>query len=75
MATIGKVEVLPGGANVVPGKCIFTVEVRDPSSSVIKALSEGVIQALTNHCEHLNLDLTFRVMSDIAAVGRFFIKI
>ena len=69
VATIGKVDVFPGGANVVPGKCVFTVEVRDPSSAIIGNLSSEIIARLSAICVDSNLTMEYRIMSDINSVG------
>lgn len=36
--TVGKMEVLPGGANVIPDKVIFTADIRAPKETVVRAL-------------------------------------
>ena len=36
--TVGKMEVHPGGANVIPDKVIFTVDIRAPKETVVRAL-------------------------------------
>lgn len=36
--TVGKVEVLPGGANVIPDQVIFSVDIRAPKEEVVREL-------------------------------------
>lgn len=36
--TVGKMEVHPGGANVIPDKVIFTADIRAPKETVVRAL-------------------------------------
>jgi allantoate deiminase len=36
--TVGKMEVHPGGANVIPDKVIFTADIRAPKDTVVRAL-------------------------------------
>lgn len=36
--TVGKMEVHPGGANVVPDRVVFTADIRAPKESVVRAL-------------------------------------
>ena len=46
--TVGKLEVRPGGANVIPDLATFTVDVRAPSEEVVRALidqARAVIEA------------------------------
>jgi allantoate deiminase len=42
-ANVGKVAVLPGGANVVPGRADFTIDVRAPTSAGVAEL-ERIVQ-------------------------------
>lgn len=34
LATVGKLEVLPGAGNVIPGACSFTLDVRSPDNTI-----------------------------------------
>ena len=38
VGTVGKMEVSPGGTNIVPGRVLFTVDIRSPESEKIRAL-------------------------------------
>lgn len=38
--TVGKMEVHPGGANVIPDRVVFTADIRAPKESVVRALME-----------------------------------
>jgi len=46
VATIGRVELLPGAANVVPGQAVFSLDVRDTDSRVLARLAEAFQRAL-----------------------------
>ena len=69
VATIGKVDVFPGGANVVPARCIFTLEMRDSSAEVLDRLHIKAVETLTDICKEINVGMDCRVMSNIEAVG------
>ena len=38
--TVGKMEVHPGGANVIPDRVIFTADIRAPKENVVRALMD-----------------------------------
>jgi N-carbamoyl-L-amino-acid hydrolase len=42
VGTVGKLAVFPGGANVIPGKVVLTLELRDQSEDVIESLFERI---------------------------------
>ncbi len=51
--TIGRFEVLPGGISVVPGKVVFTVDMRHPSAEVLQAEGDrvvGICEGLKGPC-------------------------
>lgn len=46
-ATIGKMELFPGAANVVPGKAVFTLEVRDTDPVILTQLEDAYRRSLS----------------------------
>ena len=42
VATVGKLQVSPGAGNIVPGKAIFTVDIRSDYATEIRHISEAV---------------------------------
>jgi allantoate deiminase len=44
LATVGKMEVLPGAGNVIPGQVIFTLDVRSPDNTAREAALEHLEQ-------------------------------
>ncbi len=42
VGTVGKLAVFPGGANVIPGKVVLTLELRDQFDDVIETLFERI---------------------------------
>ena len=42
VATVGKLQVSPGAGNIVPGKAIFTVDIRSDNATDIQQLSEAI---------------------------------
>lgn len=45
-ATIGKLQLFPGAANVVPGKAVFTLEVRDTDPAILAQLADAYQRSL-----------------------------
>ncbi len=68
VCTIGKVTVYPGGANVVPGECVFTLELRDSTTDTVHVLAGAVVKKLEDICQECGLTMTYRQMSDIPPV-------
>jgi len=50
--TVGIVEVLPGGFNVIPGECRFTIDVRAQSEQALDAAEQAVRAALADAAAH-----------------------
>lgn len=68
VATIGRVELLPGAANVVPGRVDFSLEVRDTDPRVLEALQGAMRRALSAIARRRNLMFEFKVLSEIEPV-------
>ncbi len=68
VATIGRVELLPGAANVVPGEARFTLEMRDTDTAVLAALADGFRRALSAIARRRDLMFEFRVVSELSPV-------
>lgn len=67
-ATIGRVELHPGAANVVPGQAVFSLDVRDTDSHVLDALAEALRRSLSAIARRRGLMFQFAVLSEIAPV-------
>jgi len=55
VATIGQLQVPNGSINVVPGKCLFSMDMRAPTDSQRDALERDVLKALDDICERRGL--------------------
>jgi N-carbamoyl-L-amino-acid hydrolase len=69
VATIGRVELLPGAANVVPGEARFALEFRDLDSSVLFDLSDAFRRTLSAIARRRGLMFDFQVLSELAPVS------
>ena len=65
VATIGRVDLRPGAANVVPSEAVFTLEARDPHPDVLTELGLGFRRALSAIARRRRLMFEFDVMSEI----------
>ncbi|MDD9901586.1 MAG: Zn-dependent hydrolase [Alphaproteobacteria bacterium] len=65
--TIGKVGVFPGSPNVVPGACVFTLEVRDTDQALLDSLDGVYRDALERMAQERDLELSVRELSRIKA--------
>jgi len=68
VATIGRVELSPGAANVVPGRVEFSLEVRDTEQRVLDEMQGACRRALSAIARRRNLMFEFKVLSEIAPV-------
>jgi len=68
VATVGRVALFPGAANVVPGRVEFSLEVRDTDQRVLDELQGACRRALSAIARRRNLMFEFKVLSEIAPV-------
>ena len=67
-ATIGRVELKPGAANVIPGEAVFSLDVRDTDSKTLEILADAFRRTLSAIARRRDLMFEFSVLSDIAPV-------
>lgn len=68
VATIGRVEISPGAANVVPGKVEFSLEARDTDQDVLNDLATAFRKSLSAISRKHDLMFEFRVLSELSPV-------
>jgi N-carbamoyl-L-amino-acid hydrolase len=66
--TIGRVELLPGAANVVPGVAEFSLEVRDTDTRVLETLADAFRRTLSAIARRRGLMFEFEILSTIEPV-------
>ncbi len=69
VATVGKLEVEPGAANVIPGRVTFTLDLRHPSDANRASASEAVLALAEKTAERRKLAVEIRPVSERAAVS------
>jgi len=65
VGAVGQVKVFPNSRNVIPGKVIFTVDIRSPEQAKLDAMKAEVTRAAHAAAKELSLDCT------IEEVGHF----
>ena len=69
VATVGKVEVFPGGFNIVPGKVVFSVDIRSSKSCCLDQVMETVNEALREACvQEEGLSYEIETLMDVVPV-------
>lgn len=67
-ATVGRVELVPGAANVVPGEARFALEVRDTDARTLEALSDAFRRTLSAIARRRGLQFEYALVSEIEPV-------
>jgi hydantoinase/carbamoylase family amidase len=60
VATVGKIQVLPNGSNVIPQQVTFTVEVRSAQEETIHAIMEEIQYRMEEICNRRNIRCHYR---------------
>lgn len=68
VATIGRAQLFPGAANVVPARVDFTLEVRDTDHDALAELALGFRRALSAIARRRGLMFEYNVLSEIDPV-------
>ena len=64
VGTVGKVTVLPGAMNVIPGEVSFTLEVREQTDDKRKEIMEEIFRQLDRICEENGLQYMKKEVAD-----------
>jgi N-carbamoyl-L-amino-acid hydrolase len=67
-ATIGRVALKPGAANVVPRQAVFSLDVRDTDHKLLGELADAFRRALSAIARRRGLMFEYAVLSEIAPV-------
>jgi N-carbamoyl-L-amino-acid hydrolase len=68
VATIGRVQLSPGAANVVPGEAEFSLDIRDTDSETLQTLADALRRTLSAIARRRQLMFEFEVLSEIEPV-------
>lgn len=64
-ATIGRVELKPGAANVIPGQVTFSLDVRDTDANTLEVLADAFRRSLSAIARRQDLMFDFVILSEI----------
>ena len=64
-ATIGRAVLMPGAANVIPGRVVFSLDVRDTDSETLDLLADAMQRSLAAVTRRRGLKFAFNVLSRI----------
>ncbi len=67
VATVGRIEAMPGAANVIPGEVRFTIDVRSGDEARRDRAAEAMIVALNTIAGRRGLDVTTTLVHDLPA--------
>ncbi|GLC89895.1 Zn-dependent hydrolase [Lysinibacillus piscis] len=65
VATVGKLHVEPNGVNVVPGKVVFTVDIRDIEQDKITALENQILHKLADIAQRRHVQLQYKILQRV----------
>ena len=69
VATVGKLDVEPGAANVIPGSVRFTLDVRHPDDKTRSAICEALLARTREAARRRKLSVEVRAVSERASVA------
>ena len=58
VGAIGHVEVYPNSRNIIPGRVVFTIDIRSPDKAVLDAMRERIEAGVVRIADELQLDHT-----------------
>ncbi|MBC2665245.1 allantoate amidohydrolase [Novosphingobium flavum] len=67
VATVGRIEALPGAANVIPGEARFTLDVRSGDEARRDRGAEAILDAIAQVAERRGLDFVITRIHDLPA--------
>lgn len=65
VATVGMVSVQPHSVNVIPGKCVFSLEIRDQSLDMLNTIEREALKKLEEGCKANGCTYTVAVKSKV----------
>jgi allantoate deiminase len=65
VATVGKLSVLPGGINIIPGSVEFTLDLRDISQEVSDGVEAQIFKEFDRICQERGVELQTEILQRI----------
>ena len=69
VATVGQFAVAPGATNVIPGRCVFTIDLRAPQDGLRRLAEQALDYALHEAARDHGVALSIRKTHEAAAVA------
>ncbi|MFA9557796.1 Zn-dependent hydrolase [Evansella sp. AB-rgal1] len=66
VGTVGKLKVEPGGVNIIPGKAVFTIDLRHGDIVIRSKMVEKMYEAVEVACRKRGAKATIEVKKDVA---------
>ena len=67
VATVGRIEASPGVPNVIPGRAVFTLDVRAPDHPARDAAAENILDEVAAIADRRHVDVAIERVQDLAA--------
>ncbi|WAH44506.1 Zn-dependent hydrolase [Alicyclobacillus fastidiosus] len=68
VATVGQMNLFPGGVNIIPGRVEFTLDLRDVNAQTRSAVDGDIRRLAQQICDERGLSLDVETLQDIAPV-------
>lgn len=65
VGTVGKLQVFPGGVNIIPGRVEFTLDLRDVNEAVRDEVEKNIMREAEAICEKRNIKLEVELLQRI----------
>ncbi|WP_413814178.1 Zn-dependent hydrolase [Aureimonas sp. Leaf427] len=65
VGSVGHVEIYPNSRNIIPGRAVFTIDIRSPDKDILDRMEERIEDGIDTICEALDIEF------DIEEVGQF----
>ena len=65
VGAVGHVEIYPNSRNIIPGRAVFTIDIRSPDKEILDRMEERIEDGIDTICEALDIEF------DIEEVGQF----
>lgn len=68
VGTVGRLQVHPGGINIIPGSVEFTVDLRDINPEVGERLEQTLLQRIMDVCQRRGIEKVIEVLQRVSPV-------
>ncbi|KQT45205.1 Zn-dependent hydrolase [Aureimonas sp. Leaf454] len=65
VGAVGHVEIYPNSRNIIPGRAVFTIDIRSPDKEILDRMEDRIEDGIDTICEALDIEY------DIEEVGQF----